>query len=199
MSRIAVIGSGISGLAAAWLLSRRFDVLLLERADRLGGHTHTHHLDTPDGPLALDTGFLVHNDRTYPLLVRLFRELGVACLDSDMSFGVSCPRTGFEYSTRNLNGLFAQRRTSLRPSHYALLAEILRFNRASQRFAAAAAADGAAARPASRCLADRQPLLGRVSRTVPVSAGRLDLVRRPSTRFASSRPSRSFASSTSTA
>ena len=141
MSRIAVIGSGISGLAAAWLLSRRFDVLLLERADRLGGHTHTHHLDTPDGPLALDTGFLVHNDRTYPLLVRLLGELGIARLDSDMSFGVTCPRTGFEYSTRNLSGLFAQRSNLLRPSHYALLAEILRFNRASQRFAAAAPAD----------------------------------------------------------
>ncbi len=139
MNRVAVIGSGISGLAAAWLLSRRYDVLLLERDTRLGGHTHTHRLDTPDGPLALDTGFLVHNDRTYPLLVRLFDELGVARLDSDMSFGVTCPRTGFEYSTRNLNGLFAQRSNLLRPSHYALLAEILRFNRASQRFAASAA------------------------------------------------------------
>lgn len=141
MNRVAVIGSGISGLAAAWLLSRRFDVLLLERADRLGGHTHTHHLDTPDGPLALDTGFLVHNDRTYPLLVRLFGELDIARLDSDMSFGVTCPRTGFEYSTRNLSGLFAQRSNLLRPSHYALLAEILRFNRASRLFAAAAPAD----------------------------------------------------------
>ncbi|MEO8483560.1 MAG: FAD-dependent oxidoreductase [Acidobacteriota bacterium] len=143
MSRIAVIGSGISGLTAAWLLSRDFDVLLLERADRLGGHTHTHHLDTPDGPLALDTGFLVHNDRTYPRLVRLFNELGIARLDSDMSFGVTCPRTGFEYSTRSLNGLFAQRSNLLRPSHYALLAEILRFNRASQRFAAITPSDEA--------------------------------------------------------
>jgi predicted NAD/FAD-binding protein len=139
VNRVAVIGSGISGLAAAWLLSRRFDVLLFERADRLGGHTHTHHLDTPDGPLALDTGFLVHNDRTYPLLVRLFGELGIARLDSDMSFGVTCPRTGFEYSTRNLSGLFAQRSNLLRPSHYALLGQILRFNRASQRFAATTA------------------------------------------------------------
>jgi predicted NAD/FAD-binding protein len=144
VSRIAVIGSGIAGLSAAWLLSRRFDVLLFEAGDRLGGHTHTHHLDTPDGPLALDTGFLVHNDRTYPCLVRLFDELGVVRLDSDMSFGVTCPATGFEYSTRNLNGLFADRSTLLRPSHYRFLGEILRFNRLSQRFAAAARTDLAA-------------------------------------------------------
>jgi uncharacterized protein len=139
VNRVAVIGSGISGLAATWLLSRRFDVLLLERADRLGGHTHTHHIETPDGPLALDTGFLVHNKRTYPLLIRLFDELGIVRLDADMSFGVTEPRTGFEYSTRNLNGLFAQRSNLLRPAHYRLLQDILRFNRASQRFAAAAA------------------------------------------------------------
>ncbi|MEO8070148.1 MAG: FAD-dependent oxidoreductase [Acidobacteriota bacterium] len=144
MSRIAVVGAGISGLAAAWLLSRRHDVLLLEREARIGGHTHTHHLDTPDGPLALDTGFLVHNTRTYPLLVRLFDELGVERLDSDMSFGVTNPRTGFEYSTRSLNGLFADRRNLIRPAHYALLLEILRFNREARRLAAGADAGGAA-------------------------------------------------------
>jgi len=132
--RVAVVGAGISGLAAAWLLSRRYDVLLLERGSRLGGHTHTHHLDTPDGPLALDTGFLVHNDRTYPLLVRLFAEIGVECLDSDMSFGVTDRRSGFEFSTRNLNGLFADRRNLIRPGHYRLLSEILRFNREARAF-----------------------------------------------------------------
>jgi predicted NAD/FAD-binding protein len=129
VSRIAVVGGGIAGLAACWLLGRRHEVVLLERDERLGGHTHTHHLDTPDGPLALDTGFIVHNERTYPLLVRLFRELNVACLDTEMSFGVTCARTGFEYGTRNLNSLFADRRTLVSPRHYHLLLEILRFGR----------------------------------------------------------------------
>lgn len=143
MSRVAVIGSGIAGLATAWLLSRQYDVLLFERDLRLGGHTHTHHVDTPDGRLALDTGFLVHNDRTYPLLVRLFQELGVATHDSDMSFAVSDPRTGFEFGTHSLGSLFADRRNLLRPGHYRLLADIARFNAASRRLIHAAAADAA--------------------------------------------------------
>ena len=93
MSRVAVIGGGISGLGAAWLLAREHDVVLFERETRLGGHTHTHHLDTLDGPLAVDTGLIVHNDRTCPLLVRLFDEIGVERIASDMSFGVSDPAT----------------------------------------------------------------------------------------------------------
>jgi predicted NAD/FAD-binding protein len=129
---IAVVGSGISGLAAAWLLSRIDDVVIFERESRLGGHTHTHHFDTPDGPLALDTGFLVHNDRTYPLLVRLFDEIGVETYESDMSFAVTDPATGFEYGTRNLNSLFADRRNLVRPGHYRLLAGMLRFGRSAR-------------------------------------------------------------------
>ena len=84
---------------------------------------------TPHGRVPLDTGFLVHNDRTYPNLVRLFGELGVATRDSDMSFAVSCRRTGLEYSSRGANGFFAQRRNLVRPSHLFLLREIVRFNR----------------------------------------------------------------------
>jgi len=129
---IAVVGSGISGLAAAWFLSRIDDVVIFERESRLGGHTHTHQLDTPDGPLALDTGFLVHNDRTYPLLVRLFDEIGVETYASDMSFAVTDPATGFEYGTRNLNSLFADRRNLVRPGHYRMLAEMMRFGRAAR-------------------------------------------------------------------
>lgn len=131
-SRVIVIGAGIAGLSAAWLLSRRYQVTLIERERRLGGHTHTHVVpDTSaaSGVVHLDTGFLVHNDRTYPLLVRLFRELGVERLDSDMSFGVSSRHPDFEYSTKNLNGLFAQRTNLWRPSHYRFVSEILRFNR----------------------------------------------------------------------
>jgi len=129
MKTVAVIGAGISGLAAAYLLSRRHRVHLFEKDVRLGGHTNTVVIPTPGGPVPLDTGFLVHNDRTYPHLVRLFSELGVATHDSDMSFAVSCRRSGLEYSSRGANGFFAQRRNLVAPSHLGLLREILRFNR----------------------------------------------------------------------
>jgi predicted NAD/FAD-binding protein len=128
--RIAVIGSGIAGLTAAYLLNRRHEVWLFERDDRFGGHTHTIQVTDPFGaPVALDTGFLVHNEQTYPNLIRLFRELGVETQPSDMSFSVHCPRTGFEYSSRGFDGFFAQRRNLVRPGHLRLLAEIVRFNR----------------------------------------------------------------------
>src|SRR5580765_3821813 len=129
MKSIAVIGAGISGLAAAYLLSRRHRVQLFEKDHRLGGHTNTVIVPTSTGTVPLDTGFLVHNDRTYPNLVRLFAELGVATRDSDMSFAVSCRRSGLEYSSRGANGFFAQRRNLLSPTHLSLLREILRFNR----------------------------------------------------------------------
>src|ERR1051326_8282729 len=108
--RIAVIGSGISGLAAAYFLSRKYEVWLFEKDGRIGGHTHTQLIDDPDGPLPIDTGFIVHNEHTYPRLLRLFRELGVKTQWSDMSCGVACERTGLEYSSRGLRGFFARRR-----------------------------------------------------------------------------------------
>ena len=126
---IAVIGGGISGLAAAYLLSRRHRVQLFEKEQRLGGHTNTVIVEGAGGVVGLDTGFLVHNCRTYPNLVRLFSEIGVATRDSDMSFAVSCRRSGLEYSSRGANGFFAQRRNLVRPSHLGLLREIVRFNR----------------------------------------------------------------------
>jgi predicted NAD/FAD-binding protein len=129
MQQVAVIGAGISGLAAAYVLSRRHTVHLFEREPRLGGHTHTVDAHTADGHLRLDTGFLVHNDRTYPQLIRLFRELRVATRNSDMSFAVSCRRTGLEYSSRGPAGFFAQRRNLLNPAHLRLLRSIVRFNR----------------------------------------------------------------------
>jgi predicted NAD/FAD-binding protein len=133
MKHVAVIGSGISGLAAAYFLSRKHRVTLYEKSDRLGGHTHTVLVDAEDGPLALDTGFLVHNDRTYPNLVRLFAELGVETTGSDMSFGVTSPSTGFEYSSRGLRGFFADRRRIASPAHVGLLRDIVRFNREAPR------------------------------------------------------------------
>jgi uncharacterized protein len=129
MQDIAVVGGGISGLAAGYFLSRRHRVHLFESARRLGGHTNTVVVRDATGEVPLDTGFLVFNDRTYPNLVRLFDELGVASRDSDMSFAVTCRQTGLEYSSRGAAGFFAQRRNLWSPSHLRLLGEILRFNR----------------------------------------------------------------------
>ena len=130
MKHIAVIGAGISGLAASYLLARKHRVSLYEREPRLGGHTHTIVVgDHDQGAVPLDTGFLVHNDVTYPNLVRLFADIGIETQPSDMSFSVACPQTGFEYSSRGAGGFFAQRRNVLRFEHYLLLRDILRFNR----------------------------------------------------------------------
>ncbi len=127
--RIAVIGSGISGLGAAWLLSRQHEVHLFEKEKRLGGHTHTHIIQTSVGPLPIDTGFIVHNDKTYPNLIRLFDELGVERLDSEMSWGVTTPGAEFEYSSRGLRGFFATPSRTVSLRHWRLLRDILRFNR----------------------------------------------------------------------
>ncbi len=126
---IAVIGSGIAGLGAAHYLTRRHRVELFESEDRLGGHAHTHLWQQGDRSLALDTGFIVYNHRTYPRFVALLDELGVAGQPSDMSFGVRCRRCSLEYSSRGLLGLFAQPRRVLDPSHLRMLLEIPRFNR----------------------------------------------------------------------
>jgi predicted NAD/FAD-binding protein len=123
-------------MAVAYLLSCKHDVSLFEKDARLGGHTHTHQIETSRGILPIDTGFIVHNDRTYPNLVRLFQRFGLRRKKSDMSFGVSCQRTGFEYSSRGLGGFFAHRRNLVRPSHYRLFNEILRFNRESRNLLA---------------------------------------------------------------
>ena len=129
MSRIAVIGSGISGLATAYYLSRRHQVCVFESASRLGGHTHTVTVDSSRGPLAVDTGFIVHNDRTYPNLIKLLAELNVPRVNSDMSFAVSCRQSGYEYSSRGLRGYFAQRQNLFRRRPYRLYGEMRRFNR----------------------------------------------------------------------
>ncbi len=125
--RIAVIGSGVSGLVAAWLLARKHEVVLYESADRLGGHAHTTEVDLGQGPIAVDTGFIVFNHRTYPLFRRVLQELGVAEANSDMSFSASIPARRIEYNGTNLNTLFAQRRNLLRPSFWRMVRGILRF------------------------------------------------------------------------
>ncbi len=130
--RIAVVGTGIAGLASAWLLSSRHDVHVFERRDRLGGHTHTVEVDRPGGPLGIDTGFIVHNDATYPLLVRLFEQLGVATQPSDMSWSLRCERCALEYAG-NARGVFAQPGNLADPTHLRMLADIQRFNRLGRR------------------------------------------------------------------
>lgn len=127
--RIAVIGAGIAGLTAAYYLSRKFEVTLFEKDTRLGGHTHTVIVNSSRGPIPVDTGFIVHNERTYPNFCRLMRELGVETQASDMSFAVTSPRDGYEYSSHGLRGFFANPKNVVNPSHYVLLKEILRFNR----------------------------------------------------------------------
>lgn len=131
MKKIAIIGAGISGLSAGYYLSRKYEVSLFEKESRLGGHTHTIQVDSQTGKLPVDTGFIVHNTRTYPNLIKLLAELGVETQTSDMSFSVSHTKTDFEYSSRGTNGFFAQRSNFLSPKHYALLKEIFRFNRQS--------------------------------------------------------------------
>ena len=132
---VAVIGSGVAGLTAAYLLQRRFDVTLYESDNRLGGHAHTHDVVLSNGHVAgLDTGFLVHNHRTYPNLIRLFDELGVATQASEMSMSVSCRGCGLEYAgARGLSGLFPTFDTARRPRYLAMLAQVKRFHRLARR------------------------------------------------------------------
>jgi len=131
--KIAVIGSGISGLSAAWLLNQRHDVTLFEKDDRLGGHSHTVDIDTPEGTRGVDTGFIVYNPVNYPNLINLFDHLQVDNAETDMTFGVSIDRGRLEYSGSGLNGFFAQRGHLSSPRHWRLLADILRFYRNSER------------------------------------------------------------------
>jgi uncharacterized protein len=139
--RVGVIGSGISGLAAAHYLGRRHLVTLFEAESRLGGHAHTHVVDVSGRSLPVDTGFIVYNHRTYPRFVALLAELGVAGRKSDMSFGMRCRRCGLEYSSRGPAGLFAQRRRLLDPAHLRLLTDIPRFNRDARALLARPADD----------------------------------------------------------
>ena len=126
---IAVVGSGISGMACAWLLSQRHSVTVYERAARLGGHTNTIELQRPEGRQPVDTGFIVYNEATYPNLTALFAHLGVATQPSEMSFAVSLDDGRLEYAGTDLTGLFAQRRNLFRPRFLAMLRDLLRFYR----------------------------------------------------------------------
>jgi predicted NAD/FAD-binding protein len=129
MRRVAVIGSGISGLSVAHSLALEAQVTLFEGGSYFGGHTHTVDITLDGVTHGVDTGFLVFNERTYPNLIRLFGELGVQTTASDMSFSVKVPDTGLEWSGSDLNTVFAQRRNLVRPGFLKMLADILRFNK----------------------------------------------------------------------
>ena len=126
---IAVIGSGVSGLVSAWLLSRRHSVVLFEANDYLGGHTHTHDILLRGRHHRVDTGFIVYNPLQYPLLTRLFNELGVASQPTTMSFSVRNEATGLEYNATSLRGLFCQRGNLVSPRFLGMIRDLLRFYR----------------------------------------------------------------------
>ena len=157
MRRIAVIGSGISGLSVAWSLARdahHTQVTLFEAGSYFGGHTHTVDVTLGGRTHGVDTGFLVFNERTYPKLIALFAELGVVTAATDMSFSVQVPEHKLEWSGSNLNTVFAQRRNLLRPRFWGMLREVLRFNEMATALAEAGA-DAALAEPIGAFL-DRQ-------------------------------------------
>lgn len=131
--KVAVIGSGISGLTAAYLLRSEYDITVFERDSRIGGHTATKVVDDQGIERHIDTGFIVYNDWTYPNFIRLMEELKVVTKPTEMSFSVSCDRTGLEYGGNNLNTLFAQRKNLVNWSFLTMLKDILRFNKESIR------------------------------------------------------------------
>ena len=130
---IAIIGSGIAGLTCAWRLAGQHQVTLFEAASTPGGHTATVDIATPQGTWAIDTGFIVYNDRTYPRFMGLLSELGLSGQKTQMSFSVHNPQSGLEYNGHSLSSLFAQRRNLVKPAFWGLLREIVRFNRLAKQ------------------------------------------------------------------
>jgi len=137
MSRIAIVGSGIAGMTAAHRLHPHHDITVFEANPTFGGHTATVDIERHGRHWAIDTGFIVFNDWTYPNFIALLDEIGAEWQWSDMSFSLRCERTGLEYNGTSLNALFAQRRNALRPSFLRMIADILRFNRSARELLAA--------------------------------------------------------------
>lgn len=132
--RIAIVGTGISGMLVAHLLHRHHDITVFEADDRIGGHTNTVDVELGGRTFAVDTGFIVYNDWTYPNFIRLLDRLGVDSQATEMSFSVRCDRTGLEYCGSSMDTLFAQRANLVRLSFYRMLLDIVRFNRHAKHF-----------------------------------------------------------------
>ncbi|ESP94413.1 MULTISPECIES: NAD(P)/FAD-dependent oxidoreductase [Pseudoalteromonas] len=132
MKNIAIIGSGISGLSAAYLLNKKHNITLFEKEDRLGGHTATVDVETPEGLKGIDTGFIVFNDRTYPLFEKLLDQIGVGRKPTQMSFSVKTAGRDFEYNGHTFFSLFAQKRNIFSPKFWGFLYSIVKFNRLSK-------------------------------------------------------------------
>ncbi len=141
--RIAVVGTGVSGLSAAWLLNLRHDVTVYEKSGRIGGHSNTVSVPVAGAELRVDTGFIVYNPVTYPNFVELLRVLGVASHETDMSFSASLNGGRTEYSGSGLEGLFSQRSNLIRPRFWSMLIDLARFYRRATRDARAALSDDA--------------------------------------------------------
>src|SRR5262249_17052500 len=126
---VGIIGSGVAGLSAAWLIGQHHDVTVYEAADRIGGHSNTVHVSEHWQRIPIDTGFIVYNSQTYPNLVALFRHLEIETEETEMSFAVSLDDGRLEYSGSSLSGLFAQKRNLFRPRFLSMLFDLVRFYR----------------------------------------------------------------------
>ena len=131
--KIAIIGSGISGLTSAYLLSRKHDITLFEKNNYIGGHTHTHELEFNGHTHFVDSGFIVYNERTYPNFIKILEQLNVDRQITRMGFSVKSKKKNLEYAGHSLNGLFAQRSNLLKPSYLNMLRSMLKFNKESRR------------------------------------------------------------------
>ncbi|MUH72467.1 NAD(P)/FAD-dependent oxidoreductase [Psychrosphaera haliotis] len=129
MKKVAIIGSGISGLTSAYLLNKHHNVQVFEINDYIGGHTATIDFELDEKPYSIDTGFIVFNDKTYPNFLKLLSQIGIQKQPTEMSFSVTNPATGLEYNGNNLNTLFAQRRNIANPRFWSLISQILKFNK----------------------------------------------------------------------
>lgn len=127
--KIAIVGSGIAGMSAAWLLNRSHDITLFEGGDHIGGHSNTVNAGSTENPLPVDTGFIVYNEQNYPNLVALFDHLGVPTKATNMTFSASIDAGQFEYSGTGLNGLLGQRRNMFSPRFWAMMSDIIKFYR----------------------------------------------------------------------
>ena len=131
--KIAIIGSGISGLTCGYLLHKEHDISVFEASDWVGGHTHTVNVSVEGRSYAIDTGFIVFNDWTYPNFIKLMDQVGVRSKATEMSFSVHDTESNLEYNGNTLNSLFAQRSNLLSPGFWGMLRDILRFNRQAIR------------------------------------------------------------------